>query len=105
MVRILDLRQRLVDFHAGAAGIGENDLDAFAFEGFDEEIAPEHRGADLGARLGVRLETWRAVAPSFGATAAFAFADSVVLLMDLSFLWRHGRSNKKPTAVSSRGFC
>ena len=59
--------ERLVDFHARAAGIGENDLDAFAFEGFDEDVAPEHGRADLGARGG----------GGFG----FCFAVSVVLLM------------------------
>ena len=31
--------ERLVDFHARAAGIGKNDLDAFAFEGLDEDVA------------------------------------------------------------------
>jgi preprotein translocase subunit SecA len=34
--------QRLVDFHARAAGIGEDDLHAFAFEGLDEDVAAEH---------------------------------------------------------------
>ena len=46
-------RERLVDFHARAAGIGKNDLDAFAFEGFDEDVAPEHGRADLGALGGL----------------------------------------------------
>ncbi len=44
--------ERLVDFHARAAGIGENDLDAFAFEGLDEDVAAGHGRADLGARGG-----------------------------------------------------
>ena len=41
--------KRLMDFHAGAAGIGKNDLDAFAFEGFDEDVASGHGGSNLGA--------------------------------------------------------
>jgi hypothetical protein len=41
-----------VDFHARAAGIGEDDLDALAFEGFHENVAPEHGRADFGARFG-----------------------------------------------------
>ena len=45
-------RERLVDFHARAAGIGKNDLDPFAFEGLDEDVASGHGRADLGARGG-----------------------------------------------------
>ena len=44
--------ERLVDFHARAAGIGKNDLHAFAFEGLDEDVAAGHGRADLGARGG-----------------------------------------------------
>ena len=45
----LRVRERLVDLHARAAGISENDFDAFALEGFHEDVAPEHGGADFGA--------------------------------------------------------
>ena len=33
----LRLRQRLVQFHAGAAGIGEDGIDAFTFERLDQQ--------------------------------------------------------------------
>ncbi len=47
IVRILDLVSvRLVDFHACAARIGENNFHTFAFKRFDtdEDIAPKHGG-------------------------------------------------------------
>ena len=48
------LGQGLMDFHTGTAGIGEDDLNAFALERFDEQVAAEHCGADFGARLRFR---------------------------------------------------
>src|ERR1041384_1726952 len=40
-------RSRLVNLHARAAGVGEDNLHAFAFEGFDEDVAAKHGGADF----------------------------------------------------------
>ncbi len=51
----LGLGKRLVDFHACAAGIGKNDFDAFAFEGFNENVAAEHQRTDFAGRGGCGL--------------------------------------------------
>jgi len=48
----LGMRERLVDFHARAAGIGEDDFHAFAFQRLDKDIATKHRRADLGTGFG-----------------------------------------------------
>ena len=45
-------RQRLVQLHARAAGIGENGVHPFAFERGDQDVAPLHRRADLGPFVG-----------------------------------------------------
>ena len=45
-------RQRLMDFHARAAGIRKNDFHAFAFEGFNEDVAAQHGSTDFVAFLG-----------------------------------------------------
>ena len=46
---LLRLRERLVNFHARAAGIREDDFDAFAFQSFYKNITPEHGLAHFGA--------------------------------------------------------
>ena len=46
----LGFGERLVDLHARAAGVGEDDFHAGAFEGFHENVAPEHQRADFGFR-------------------------------------------------------
>src|SRR5205823_2369810 len=51
---VLDPRQRLVDGHAGPAGVGEDDVDAVADEALDQDVGPAHRGAGAGGR-GTRL--------------------------------------------------
>ena len=38
----LRLRERLVDLHARAAGVGENDLAALALQRLDKDVAPKH---------------------------------------------------------------
>ena len=38
----LRLRERLVDLHARAAGVGEDDLAALALQCFDKDVAPKH---------------------------------------------------------------
>ena len=45
-------RQRLVQLHARASGIGENGVHPFAFERGDQDFAPLHRRADLGPFVG-----------------------------------------------------
>src|SRR5260221_611925 len=47
---VLDLGERLVDGHGGAAGIGEDDHHAVADERFDENIGAGNRGGG-GMRL------------------------------------------------------
>src|ERR1019366_5719325 len=82
----LRLRKRLMDFHARAARISKHDLDAFAFEGFHEDVAPEHRRADLGAfRCGFFFS-------SYFAHTIFRFAAD------------NRGLKQKPATVSSRGF-
>jgi hypothetical protein len=48
----LGVGERLVDLHARAPGIGKDDLDAFPFEGFDEDVASEHQFAHFLLRRG-----------------------------------------------------
>jgi hypothetical protein len=79
-----------MDFHAGAAGIGKNDLNAFAFEGLDKDVAAEHGRADFGAGLGGGFGF------RFGGCGGFAHV--------FLWLWRLAEDNKKPTAITSRGF-
>ncbi len=38
-----DVGERLVDRHTGAAGVGENDLDAVVEQALDQDIGPGHR--------------------------------------------------------------
>ena len=84
------LGQRLVEFHARAAGIGENRVHAFAFEAGDEDFAALHGAGRL-------RRAWRA-AVLFGGFNGFAhFVFSVCG-------WRPRVDNKKPTTVASRGF-
>ncbi len=45
-------RQGLVNLHAGAAGIGEHDIDALAFERADKDVAAKHRGRNGLGRFG-----------------------------------------------------
>ena len=42
--------ERLMELHARAAGIGEDDFDALAFEALDEDVAALHAGAEFGLR-------------------------------------------------------
>ena len=87
MVRILGAGQRLVDFHAGPTGIGENGVDTFALEACHEDLAAGHCGPEF--RLLSRV---------------FFLVLAVVLLICLSCCG-HGRGQiKKPTTVASRGF-
>jgi hypothetical protein len=72
-----------MDFHAGPAGIGENALDPFPFQGADQDVAARHGLAEF--RLG-RLASF--------------FADFCVHII---LAGRPG-PNKKPTTVASRGF-
>jgi hypothetical protein len=46
----LGLGERLVDLHARAAGVGEDDFDAVAFEGLDEDVAAQHHRRRLPCR-------------------------------------------------------
>ena len=86
----LGVRERLVDFHARAAGIGEDDLDVLAFKRLDKDVAAEHGRADFGAGLGGRFRF------RFGGCSCFAHV--------FLWLWRLAEDNKKPTAMTSRGF-
>ena len=63
----LRVRERLVNFHARAAGIGEDDFNAFAFEGFDKDVAAPHGWADFGALFGGRFRRFQ-----FGGFSDFA---------------------------------
>src|SRR5271170_3909725 len=85
------MRERLVDFHARAAGIRKNDLHAFAFQRLDKNVAPEHCRTDFGARLGFR-------------GCGFRFCDfSCLAHVSFGCGWRRGLK-QKPTTVASRGF-
>jgi hypothetical protein len=88
----LRLRERLVDFHARAARIGEDHLDAGPFEGLDEDVAPQHHGADL-------------LAGGAGSGGLF-LGQCRVAHNSVNLLAGQRRSfgDKKPTAVASRGF-
>ena len=48
----LRLGEGLMEFHRGAAGIGEDDFDTGPFEGLDKDVASEHQGADLALGIG-----------------------------------------------------
>jgi hypothetical protein len=64
-----------VNFHAGPAGIGENALDPFPFQGADQDIAARHGLADF----------------SFGRRCAVFFSDFCVHII---FGWRAGAEQK-----------
>ncbi len=87
---LLGPRQRLVDFHARAAGIGEDGVHALALERFDEDVAARHGPAHLGA----------GTAGSFGFLFGNAFAHV------LSMVGAEGRRQNKKThdRFGSRGF-
>ena len=68
-----------MDFHARAAGIGENDFDAFALEGGHEDIAPEHGRADFRARGAWMFFSLRA--GDFAADLAVAVVLLIVFLV------------------------
>src|SRR5277367_386614 len=85
------MRERLVNFHARAAGIRENDFDIFAFQRLDKNVAAKHRRADFGARFGFR-------------GGGFRFCDfSCLAHVSFGCGWRRGLK-QKPTTVASRGF-
>ena len=87
---LLRSRERLVDFHARPAGIGEDRVHAFAFEAGHEDLAAGHGGADLG---------------TFGGGSPFLDVSGCCLAHVLFPVAAASRgSNKKPTTVSSRGF-
>ena len=88
------MRKRLVDLHTRAAGIGKSDLNGFAFKRFDKDIAAKHSGADFGAFGGL------------GRGSGFALRSGVFdrFTHTLICVVAVGAGNKKPTAVSSRGF-
>ena len=81
--------QRLVEFHARAAGIRKDGIDPFAFEAGDENFAALHDRADFQSFTGSGCS---------GSCGFSRFAHS-------SFLLAESRERiKKPTTVSSRGF-
>ena len=82
-------RQRLMQFHAGAAGVGEDRVHPFSLQGLNENIAALHDAANFGARG--------------GRGRGICFRGLSVLAHNLPcWVWRP-RANKKPTTVSSRG--
>ena len=85
--------ERLVDFHARSARIGEDDFAALAFEGFHEDVASVHDGADFRPRGG---GFFRCCRRNFSCLAHGSLG-----------LWpglARG-SNKKPTTWPAVGFC
>jgi hypothetical protein len=52
---LLRARQRLVDFHARPARVGEDRIHAFAFEAGHEDFAARHGGAEFHALGGRRF--------------------------------------------------
>ena len=87
----LRLRERLVDLHARASGVGEDDLAALALQCFDKDVAPEHQGSDVFVASGL-------IALRRGGRAHMMFPCSWPVVVSFP-VW-----NKKPTTVSGRGF-
>ena len=87
----LRLGQRLMDLHARAAGVGEDDFATLAFERLDKNLAPEHQGADVLVAGGL-------VVLRRGGRAHVVCPGSWPVVVDFP-VW-----NKKPTTVAGRGF-